>query len=182
MRLLPLVVLVSLIASAAHTALDLGWVSAGLLALVPALWLNWAFLVDRHEVVAVRADADFGRLALLDDGRWEGAVPLAGLQRPVDVEIEAEDAVDGPSLAQRLAYQDACSALTELMPELAEELDQDLDEFQTIACFLRLRLPARAEESDPDWALSFVLDEAADAECFEVRVRAGEILEVARGE
>lgn len=133
---------------------------------------------DRHEVVAVRADPDFGRIALLDDGRWEGAVALAGLERAVDVEIEA--AGEGPTLAQRLAYQDACAQLADLMPELAQAAGlADDGSFAEVARFLCLRLPAEGSQADtPDWSLSYTLGDERDAECWEVAVRGGRILDV----
>jgi hypothetical protein len=157
-------------------------ISLGLLAaLAPTVvlvYLGLAARGDRHEVVAVRADPDFGRIALLDDGRWEGAVALAGLSRTVDVEIEATG--EGPTLAQRLAYQDACAQLAGLLPELARATGlEDGQGFGDSARFLCLRLPAEATGA-PDWLLSYATSDARDADCWEVAVRAGRILDVRR--
>lgn len=164
---------VSILAAGAPLAVG---VSVGLVLLLGLATLLAARRRARHEVVAVRPDPDFGRIALLDDGRWEGAVPLAGLPRPVDVEIEARG--EGPTLAQRLAYQDACADLQELIPSLAEACDRSPERFEEEARFLRLRLPGGGGEDASDWELSYALGEDLDAECFEVRVRAGRALGV----
>ncbi len=161
-----------------HTVLGLSWPLA--LAIGAGGLPTWLLVVlaqrGRHEVVAVRSDLDFGRISLLDDGRWEGAVSLAGLPRPVDVEIEAKADCDGPSLAQRLAYQDACAHLLDLVPSLAEACNREPEEFEASANFLCLRLPAEGDKLTPDWSLFYQLGDEIDAECWEVDVRGGEIL------
>lgn len=155
--------------------LDTSWAwSFGVFGIaLPALLSAAACLSVGPEVLAVRADEDFGRLALLDHGHWEGAAALAGASRPVDVEIEAADD-EGPSLGQRLAYQNACADLPSLLPALAAGTDLDLEAFTEQARFLRLYLPDRDRPEAPDWSLSFAVDPNGDR-CFEVDVRAGQI-------
>ena len=144
------------------TAVGLAWPLAGAFAMASVVVLSVGSLSDHHEVVAVRADEDFGRIALLDDGRWEGAAPLAGLPRPIDVEIEATGDA-GPTLAQRIAYQDACAQFLDLVPSLAAACDHDEATFEASAQYLCLRLPAAEEPDAPDWSLCFTTAEDRDA-------------------
>jgi len=158
--------------------LGLSWeVSLPLFAVVGPVvvlaYLALASRADRREVVAVRADPDFGRIALLEDGFWRGAVAMGELPRGVDVEIEGEG--EGPSLAQRLAFQDACSQLPGILPELARAAGVDPERFGAEAYLLCLRL-RRAEEGRSEWALAYALGQAGDAGSFEVRVRDGAIV------
>ncbi len=158
--------------------LGLSWPLAATLVAGTAAFLILGRAAGRHRVVAVRSDRDFGRIALLEDGRWGGAVPLAGLPRTIDVEIEG--AGEGPSLAQRLAYQDACAQFPELVPSLAEALGRDPSPFEESARFLLLRLPQVEDETTPDWSLCFAEEEGREAPLWQADVRGGELLGVRR--
>ena len=139
--------------------------------LAPCALLLWRFLRGRRpDLATVRYDEDFGRLGLFADGLWRGAVELAGLERPLDLEIQALGA--GPTLAHRLAWRDARARWSGMEPEIRSAARGSA---AADPCFLTLRLPSEDRMPECDWEVEGLLEEGGSGTAFRVRVSDGRV-------
>lgn len=160
---------------AAGTLAFLGLAAAG--ALLARRVLAGGGARPTAEVFAIRADPDFGRIALYGGRLWRGSVELEPGVRPLDLELMVDG--DGPTLAHRLALRDARLRWADLTaPEgpLVAALAKAGGAGEV--AFLTLRLPSETQCAVQDWAVDGVLARPDGDVGFQVRVRAGAILGV----